>query len=369
MRPFVFSCDAHLAEPEDLFSASMPAHLSDWIIHTKTDESGFRLTLMGDKVLMKMRPGLFAHKIDESVQRRGARDLKLRFEDMARDGVDAELVFPSLGLMAQRITDREAALKTAQIYNDWLWDKLEGCRDKLIGAALLPVQDLGDTLTKFKRCVAKGYAAAMLPPVLPEGPPPYNDPAWDAIFAYAGEVGVPFVFHTATGAVNIRAMKGPGGALFNYTRQMNDAVDCIAALVAGGVLDRNPKAHILFVEFGAGWLMGLAERMDESYQGHAPQVEPKLKRLPTQIVRDQVHCSFQNDTGCLVTRDQLGPHSLLFASDYPHAEGTFPYTRDVVAAMFDKVPDMTEAEKRAVLGGNAAKLFPRSHITAEPVPA
>ena len=73
---------------------------------------------------------------------------------------------------------------------------------------------------------------------------------------------------------NLRALKGPGGALFNYTRQMNDAVDVITQLVGGGVLDRNPKAHILFAEHSAGWLWGLAERMDEVYHGHSNSVEP-----------------------------------------------------------------------------------------------
>src|SRR5690606_41414967 len=65
------------------------------------------------------------------------------------------------------------------------------------------------------------------------------------------------VFHTGVGNVGIRALKGPGSGMYNYTRQMNDAVDIITQLVAGGVLDRNPKAHILFAEHSAGWLWGL----------------------------------------------------------------------------------------------------------------
>jgi predicted TIM-barrel fold metal-dependent hydrolase len=150
--------------------------------------------------------------------------------------------------------------------------------------------------------------------------------------------------------------------MYNYTRQMNDAVDIIAQLVAGGVLDRNPNAHILFAEHSAGWLWGLAERMDEIYEGHAPVVYPKLSRLPSQIIRDQVHCALQNDTGSVATRRGVGIEALLFATDYPHSEGTFPFSKKVVDRMIAEHPDATTDEIAAVLGGNAAKLFSRANL-------
>lgn len=365
MRPFVFSGDAHIAEPPDLFIENMPAHLKDFVIHGEKDEK-FRTTMIGDNVMIKSRLDFHKHKTGlgeaEDTARRGVRNLDMRIEDMDRDGVDAELVFPSLGLVAQRIMNREAALETARIYNDWAWDYTATVRDRLIPAAILPVQNLDDTLAEFKRVVGKGYAAVMLPPVLPDNMPNYNLPEWDPIFAYAGEVDVPLVFHTGTGNVNIIALRGPGGALFNYTRQMNDSVDVICMLVGGGVLDRNPKAKILFVEHGASWLMGVAERLDEVYQGHAPAVNPKLSRKPSEIIKDQVRCTFQNDIGALKTRSVVGTDALLFATDYPHAEGTFPVSRALVDRMFDDVPDITEQEKEAVLGVNAAKLFARSPL-------
>jgi len=365
LKPFIFSADAHVAEPPDLYLSKMPAHLQAYALNA-AQEGEHLITRIGSTDVLRVRRGLTDHKINPETQRLGTRDLNFRLKDMEKDGVDAELCFPSMALIAHRIDNREAALKTAQIYNDWVWDYLDGLHHKLVPCALLPVANLDDTLDEFRRVVAKGFAAIMLPPVLPEGPPKYNQPDWDPIFAYAGEADVPIIFHTGTGAVNVHAMKGPGGALFNYTRQMNDSVDCIAALVGGGVLDRNPRTHILFVEHGAGWLMGLAERMDEVYQGHEPMIRPKLSRKPSQIVRDQVHCTFQNDVGCLQTRKEVGTQAFLFATDYPHGEGTFPYSRQIVDHMFDHVPDITEQEKLAVLGGNAARLFPRAKI---PVPS
>jgi hypothetical protein len=71
-------------------------------------------------------------------KRKGARDLDLRLADMERDGVDAELVFPSLGLMLPRIADREGQREACKIWNDWAWDYTAPVRNKLIPAAMIP---------------------------------------------------------------------------------------------------------------------------------------------------------------------------------------------------------------------------------------
>lgn len=364
-RPYVFSCDAHIAEPPDLFLKGMPDHLKQFAIHGEALGDKYRISKIGDKEILRVRVNFHGHKTGQAddgpatdTKRRGARDLGLRLADMDRDGVDAELVFPSMGLMLPRIDDRDGQREACRIYNDWAWEYTAPVRDRLVPAAMIPCVDFADALAECKRTAAMGYAAFCLW----EGLDNYNDERWDPIFAFAGENDIPLVFHTGVGVTNIRALKGPGSAMFNYTRQMNDAVDIIAQLVAGGVLDRNPKAHILFAEHSAGWLWGLAERMDEVYHGHAPAVHPKLSRLPSQIVRDQVHCALQNDVGSLATRKGVGIEALLFATDYPHSEGTFPFSREVVDRMKAENTDASVADFVAVLGGNAGKLFRRANL-------
>ena len=390
MKPFLFSCDAHIAEPADLFSKNMPEHLSQFVIHGEKD-GDYRITRIGDQVILKVKANFHAHKTGQNdaafsaqteaaedrsctdarenfvsdcavdTRRLGARDLELRFQDMDRDGVDAELVFPSLGLMLPRIADREGQRVACQIYNDWAWDYCKASEGRLVPAAMIPCIDFEDALAECKRTAEMGYAAFCLW----EGLNNYNDARWDPIFAFAGENNIPLVFHTGVGDVNIRALKGPGAGMFNYTRQMNDAVDIITQLVGGGVLDRNPKAHILFAEHSAGWLWGLAERMDEIYHGHAPIIHPKLSRLPSQIIRDQVHCALQNDVGSVATRKGVGVGALLFATDYPHSEGTFPFSSKVVDRMMAENADATMEDFVAILGGNAARLFKHANLEAK----
>jgi predicted TIM-barrel fold metal-dependent hydrolase len=362
MRPFVFSCDAHIVEPPDLFTNGLPEHLRQWAPNAEIDKvKGMRSMKLGDTLLFKIPIGFHAHKVGDAddtgdVTRLGQRDLKLRIKDMQRDGVDAEIAFPSLGLLLNRITDPEAAREACRIYNDWLWGYVEGLRSKLVPAAAIPLVNMDDGIAELKRVIAKGFPTIMMPLINFDTVPLYNDAAWDPFFAICAEAGIPLSYHTGVGNVNLRPIRGPGGALFNYTRQMNDAVDVITALVGGGVLDRNPKAHILFAEHGAGWLFGLAERMDEVYIGHAPMIQPKLSRMPSEIVRDQVHCAFQNDLGSLLTVRGLSAANFLFATDYPHSEGTFPYSPKLVdRVMADQ--GLAPEEKAAVLGMNAARLF------------
>lgn len=377
MRPFIFSCDAHIAEPADLFLSRMPEDLKKFAIHSEA-QGDIRVTKIGDQVALKIQTNFHGHKTgyddhdpamssegakrfavdeDADTKRRGARDLELRLADMDRDGVDAELVFPSLGLMLPRIPDRAGQRAACRVYNDWAWEYTAPVRDRLIPAAMIPV-DFEDALEECRRTADMGYAAFCVA----EGLNNYNDPQWDPIFALAAERQIPIVFHTGVGDITLRALRGPGAALFNYTRQMNDSVDIITQLVGGGVLDRHPGAHILFAEHSAGWLLGLAERMDEVYQGHAPMVSPKLSRLPSQIVREQVHCALQNDTGALITAQRIGIAALLFATDYPHSEGTFPFSRAVVDRMIAENPQASRDDIVAVLGGNAARLFKNAHL-------
>lgn len=361
MQHFVFSCDAHIVEPLDLFTAGMPEPLKQWAPNACMDDKGFRLNRLGESVLFKIPGNFHTHRVgdadDLDTRRLGARDLKKRILDMQRDGVDAELCFPSLGLLVCRITDAVAAKSACRLYNDWAWSYLDGLHNKLVPAALIPTVSMEDALAELDYIITKGYRAVMMPVSNVDSMPKYNDPAWDPFVQRCADASIPLCFHTGVGQVTLRAIKGNGAALFNYTRQMNDAIDVIAQMVGGGILDRIPTAHILFAECGAGWLLGLAERMDEVYDGHAPSVSPKLSRKPSDIVRAQVHCAVQNDTGAFSTIDRLSTENFLFATDYPHSEGTFPRSQQVVAQAMRANPALTQEQWAAVLGGNAAALL------------
>ena len=326
-RPIIFSCDAHIAEPSDLFAERMPQHLADHAI-TLTTEGSRRIYKVGDRVIMRFLPDFPAHKTGKTdeefyaqsssmvdTKRRGFRDLALRAQDMDRDGVDAELCFPTVGLLIARIGDREGERAVAQIWNDWAWDYTEPLRDRLIPTAVIPSHDFDDALAECRRTAKIGYASFGLF----EGLNNFNDPRWDPIFAFAAESGIPFAFHTGFGDIPLRPLNGPGGAVNNYTRQMNDSIDIITQLAAGGVLDRNPGAHIasyggllgaltfsgvfdrhpelkvVFCEGGATWVAQAIADMDYVMQTYHTELNPKLGMMPSEYWHRQCYTSFIAD--------------------------------------------------------------------------
>ncbi|MDB5446649.1 MAG: amidohydrolase [Phenylobacterium sp.] len=363
---FVFSADGHIVEPPDLFTANMPKSLAFHAIRGEVRDN-YRMTVSGDKIIhrMRIRPDGNAEATamrqlapGEKPARKalGHNNIEGRLQDMADEGIDAEIVFPSLGLWTYCIEDIDAEMATCQIYNDWNAKFFGEHQDKFVRCGVLPVRDFANTESELKRLASMGFTSAMLPVVTPAGAPKYNNAGWDPIFHLAGELGIVFVLHTGTGLESVVVERGPGGAVVNYTRQMNDGADAVMMLTAGGVLDRNPKSKIAIIEAGASWLPALAERMDEIYNAHYMLVQPKLSRMPSQIIRDQVACSFQYDRACIKARDVVGHQAFLWGSDYPHAEGTFPNTQLVLPKLFEGI-DISEKEKADIIGGNAARLF------------
>ena len=110
-----------------------------------------------------------------------------------------------------------------------------------------------------------------------------------------------------------------------------------------------------FVESGGSWLPAIMERMDEAQRQYGTFfLRPRLPMLPSEYVRRQVHVSFQHGRAALAVADITGLDALLWGSDYPHLEGTYPNTQAVLADIFDGVPD---AIRDAITRDNFVRLF------------
>ncbi|MDE2302046.1 MAG: amidohydrolase, partial [Sphingomonadales bacterium] len=290
--------------------------------------------------------------------RRGNREMDYRLKDMAIDGVDAEILFPSLGLTAFMIENPEAELATARAYNDWNHGLLDGWRDIFVRCGIVPVRRPAFAVEEMERLAGLGFTTVMIPSFIDPalGLAPYTSDYWDPVFEAAQRLDLVFALHTGTGRTDVRSFRGPGGAVMNYGIQSCDGWITIMAMVAGGLLDRYPKVQVVVIEGGASWLAPLCERMDEVYLAHAPFVRPRLSVMPSAVVARQVHCQFQTDRAGIMARSVTGTAALLWGADYPHHEGTFPHSRHVVAHLFDGIV-IDEADKADITGLNAARLF------------
>jgi predicted TIM-barrel fold metal-dependent hydrolase len=142
--------------------------------------------------------------------------------------------------------------------------------------------------------------------------------------------------------------------VINYVETGFPGQRVVTHLVASGVLDRYPTLKICIAEGGTSWIPALADRMDESYRQHGMFVRPKLSVLPSELIFRQVYTSFQHDRHSVAVAEAVGYDKLMWGSDYPHLEGTFPNTQKVLHELFD---DVSDAMLQRVTQGSFSELF------------
>ena len=249
--------------------------------------------------------------------------------------------------------DAELQQACSKVYNDWLYDEFMLRSGRFIGAAMLPVLDTDDAVRELQRNVARGFETVFLPTSTPAGRE-YNREEWKPLWAAAAEAGISLSFHIGTGA-DPKVYRGPGGAITNHVVSFYGAQTTLCHLVASGVLEDHPDLHVSFVESGGSWLPAVMERMDEAQRQYGGWfLRPKLPLLPSDYVKRQVHVSFQHGRAALAVMDICGVDALMWGSDYPHLEGTYPNTQAVLAR---DLRGRRDEVRKAITGGNFAKLF------------
>jgi predicted TIM-barrel fold metal-dependent hydrolase len=358
MTATVNSADSHVVEPLDLWTERFPKHLKDRAPRVEKVDGQPRLIVEGAPPRRMGGSGdTAAEKADKEKHgeghfRAGGWDPGARIQDLDEDGVWGEVLYPTIALFAWLTPDAELCYHSARVYNDWLAETFAASSSRFAGAAMIPIHDVDIAVGEVERVAGLGLRSIMLPITPPEGRP-YNLEEYHPLWAAAQAHGVPVSFHVGTGS-NPVTERGLGGAVINYVDVGLGAPRTLAYFAASGVLERFPDLHVVMVECGAGWLAWLLERMDEAFEEHASWVKPKLAEAPSFYVRRQGHVTFGNDAAGVVNRGFTGVEPLLWASDYPHPEGTWPNTQAVLDRVFAGVD---ESERRLISYETTARLY------------
>jgi predicted TIM-barrel fold metal-dependent hydrolase len=368
----LISADTHVTEPMGLWTAGLPPHLRDRGPRIELRD-GTSCMMVEDTVVRRFKTrqedvkgGDLVRATEEenraSMVSKGASDPDVRLRDLDVDGVWGEVMFPNQAFMCvHRIEDPGLQIEVCRLYNDWLADLYIGTSDRFCPVGLLPILDLDESVAEMRRLDAKGFRAVLLPVHVDSRP--YNDPAYDKLWAAAAELGIPLTFHAGTGRTMTPA-HGPGGAVINYVVTVGSGpMEGVAYLCGSGVLARHPELRVVMVECGSGWLAWALHAMDDAYREHAHYVEPKLELLPSEYFRRQGAVTFQSDPVGFHNVPFTGDECLMWGSDYPHSEGTWPDSREYLARQLAGVPEETQ---RKVLFDNAARLY-RFRVPADSV--
>jgi predicted TIM-barrel fold metal-dependent hydrolase len=349
----LISADSHVNEPPEMFGERLPVSLRARAPHVELVDGVESLIVEGmrPRKLPAGRVALAGEALERA--QAGGWDPALRMRDQDRDGVSGEVVFPTLALQACFITpDPTFQMAMARAYNDWVAEVFTPHPTRFAPAAVVPMADVPAACAEAERAAQRGLRALFLPCQVPGRP--YNDPTYDRFWAVAEASGLPCAFHAGTGH-EPRIERGPGGAVINYILgSQADGPHVVCYLTMSGVLERFPRLQVVTVETGSAWLAWVVTGMDEIYERHHMWARPKLALRPSDYVRRQAHVTFQNDPVGVHNRHFTGVETLLWGSDYPHPEGTWPDSRRALAAQLAGVP---EEEARQIAGETAARLF------------
>jgi predicted TIM-barrel fold metal-dependent hydrolase len=338
------SADAHVEEPHDLWYDALPASMRDQAprqIRPK-GEGGWELVINGE-------PLGWGAREDERVQ---ALDPAARLAAMDTDGIAGECIFPTIGLYVWNVSDPEVGRACCEVYNDWILDTLETASPRFRCAGIVPTWSVADAVAEVERIASRGLAAAMLPLV---GTPEYNHRSWAPLWEAIDGLGLPVVMHQGTGH-DMVFYRGPGASVANLLATQSMAPRSVGLFATSGVLARHPDLRLVYVECNAGWLawaMDTLDTYDDAFRRYG-WVDPRLDEPPSAYVARQVHATFQDDPTAIRNIERTGVDALLWGSDYPHEEGTYPRSREVVDRLVRNL-DVDTATR--VIGATTAALF------------
>ena len=276
-------------------------------------------------------------------------------------GVDAGVVFPTIGILWDKEDDPELAMAYARAYNNWQWDFASPALDRILPIAHIPLYDVDLAVRELRRCLKLGFKGMFLAPEPVCGKRP-SHPDFDPLWQLMTDADLPVCVHLIVRFDRVINLSGTrwwdpqterGNTVFSFalggTMQL---IPAVAALVCDGLFDRFPRLKVAIVESGAGYVRYLMDRMDEKYARFA-NLNP-LRRRPSEYVRDNFWFVMDPSEGSIDAQcDLVGEGQFLWGSDYPHIDSHANAVAEVHAAL----APMSERRRNLVLGGNAQRLF------------
>ena len=303
-----------------------------------------------------------------------AYDSDARNERLDGEGVAAEVLFPDADVLGTgRVAsspfgsglgnptgcDPELVFAGARAHNRWLADFCAKEPHRRIGVAVVPiVVDVDAAVTEIHEAADRGLRGVMIPTRWFDSPA-YHEPVYEPVWAAVAERGL--VLHTHSGAGPADYELGPGFMAIYATEAYWWAARPLWVLLWAGVFERHPDLRYVIAENGAWWVPDLVSKMDEKYLGGhntkkmGDAFREQLTMKPSEYI--DRNCFFAASTPGvedIARRHEVGIGNLLWGNDFPHPEGTFPYTRELVRRRFKDVP---RDECRAILGHNAVGLY------------
>lgn len=362
----IISSDSHIYEPPDLWTARMESKFRERaprIVRYEDGDFWYCEGRRGQGIPQGAQAGLrFDRQQDLSLNDRfesvrpGGYDPDERIKDMDLDGIDGEVVYPTAGLLLYAsVPDSELLSAIFRTYNDWIAEFCNTYPKRLKGVAMVNLDNTQEGVAELERARNMGLVGAMIT-VYPPETMPYDRPEYESLWAAAQDLQMPLSLHVDTRRAGGQQELAAQSAAFlinqDYWVRMS-----ITQIILSGVFERYPGLSLGAVEHELAWVPYFLSKCDYTYtQVPHGEVWHQLKgdALPSDFFRQNVFLSFQEDTLGIQLRNIIGVDGLLWGSDYPHVESTFPRSQEVLEEVLS---DCTDEEKEKIVGGNAQRIY------------
>ncbi len=310
---------------------------------------------MGDDDVLRM----LSNESSPFAPRRAEFDAEVRVKDLDADGVAGEVIFPQMvtfggGLIQYRSQIvPEHNLAGIRAYNRWLADFCGTNPGRHAGVALINVDDIEVTVQEIRNARELGLWGGVLLPTATGEHPFYHHPRYEPIWAVCEELEMPLHSHSG--------WSPDYGDAESATAMYISEVDMwahrpFAALVWSGAFERHENLKFVFTESGCSWILETLRLLE--FKADLPIFKYFSKDLslrPSEYFARQCYigASFMSPSEGK-DRHKIGLDKLMWGTDYPHLEGTWPNTRKVLRETFADYP---EDEIRTLLGTTAANVY------------
>jgi predicted TIM-barrel fold metal-dependent hydrolase len=309
----------------------------------------------------------------------GAWDYQERLKMLAGDGIAAEVIFPDgitenntppfgagLGL-SPREQVPELQWAGAMAHNRWLAEFCANNPARHIGVASIPLLwDVAQAVEAVRWCVDNGLTSVMIP-TLWEDHDAYHHRKYDPFWEVCEDLGVIIHFHSGPAPhPEYFGQKWPQedsssdlpGAMGVYVSEvMWWLYRPLTFMIWGGVFERYPRLKAVMTEGGTifmlpPWLRLLDHNYtDVQFSAKLGDFRSHLSMKPSDYFNRNINVG----ASCIPRADVelrgvIGVENMMWGSDYPHPEGTWPHTGDYLKEVFSGIP---EADGRKILGENA----------------
>lgn len=357
----LISADSHINEPPDLWTSRAPANLKArvprmermelgdaWIIEGAMGPINFGMNQCAGLAPEDRKPWI---RWEESIQ--GGHDPKARVEAISKDGVDAELLYPTPRIsnaVFWQTKDVDLHVATIRAYNDWLSEFCSADLERFAGIAMMPNVGAKVAVEELHRVMTlPGIRGAMLGQY-PSGGLTIAEED-DAFWFEAEDLDVPVSIHISFANQpqgETKHMKVSGDFRFF------DAPLRSAEFINTLVFDRFPNLQIVLAEVDCGWVPYAKEQMDNRYRRSNPLTRPQHNLPPSAYFERNLFYTMVTDSYGVRNRADVGVDQLMWSSDFPHLFSDWPNSWVTINDHFSEV---SEAERYKILAGNVVRLY------------